>query len=263
MMASEQDHRRLNSSFESKVAIDAELADFQENVRNEVFFVISGLPRIPPEVHGKEWQRRAIADVQKVIKTLLDRELPIIVVQNVTGRNPDSPARYHVRMEFAAHSQEIRSKFGSFFVGGADRRPSELSSVSISNRITPGTQVRIAILRVLGQRHVDSNAGAKFKVIGFESRPVLRLIPAPEATSQRVRSFTYIEAIKSLPTCFSKEEIDGIMKKIDPKFRGQLRSTFVVLSDDDFKSRSRDQAGSARNKRGRDASPSEDSNPKR
>ena len=137
-MANEQDHRRLNTTFEAKVAVDAELADFQENVRNEVFFVVSGLPRIPTHLHGRDWQERAVSDVRKLIQKLLGKDLPIVVVQNVTGRNPDSPTRYHVRMEFTAHSQEIRGKFGKFFVGGTDRRPPDLKEISISNRITPG-----------------------------------------------------------------------------------------------------------------------------
>lgn len=239
MMAAEQDHKRLNASFEAKMAIDAELADFQENVRNEVFFVVSGLPRIPSDLRGREWQTRAISDVQKLIRLLLDKDLPILVVQNVTGRSPDSPTRYHVRMEFAAHSQEIRSKFGSFFVGRIDRRPPALKDISISNRITSGTQVRISVLRLLATRYEKSNPGGKGKVVGYEARPIIRLTPPPESSEKRVRTFTYMEAIRNLPTCFSQEEMAPILAKIDPKFKGKLRSTFVVLSDDDFAPKSR------------------------
>jgi hypothetical protein len=85
MMANEQDHKRLSSSFEAKTAVDAELADFQENVRNEVFFVVSGLPRIPQDLRGRDWQARAVSDVKKLISDLLNKELPIVVVQNVIG----------------------------------------------------------------------------------------------------------------------------------------------------------------------------------
>jgi hypothetical protein len=253
MMCNEQDHKRLNSSFEAKVAVDAELADFQENVRNEVFFVVSGLPRLPSDLRGRDWQARALSDVRKLIKALLDKDLPVIVVQNVTGRGPDAQTRYHVRMEFAAHSQEIRSKFGSFFVGKVDNRPTALKDISISNRITPGTQVRLLVLRLLASRYEKSNPGGRAKVIGYESRPIIRLTPPSEVTDKRVRTFTYIEAIKSLPTCFSKAEVAPIMSKIDPKFRGKLRSTFVVLSDDDFPSAS----GSRKNKRGLEAESSD------
>lgn len=47
MMAIEQDHKRMNRVFEDKAAEDAELADYQENIRYEDHFVITGLSRIP------------------------------------------------------------------------------------------------------------------------------------------------------------------------------------------------------------------------
>jgi len=276
MMATEQDHRRLNSCFEAKVAVDAELADFQENVRNEVFFVVTGLPRIPSDIQGKEWQFRAVSDVKALIAKLLGKELPVVVVQNITGRGHDAPTSYHVRMEFAAHSQEIRSKFGSFFIGGTDRRPPHLAQVSISNRITPGTQVRLSVLRLLAKRYETSNPGAKTKVIGFESRPIIRLTPPPDSSDKRVRTFTYMEAIKNLPTCFSKAEVKPILEKIDSQFRGRLRSVFVVLSDDDYEGKPRRRDGRsaggdheaegsdpAGRKRGRESSPSDAPVPKR
>jgi hypothetical protein len=161
-------------------------------------------------------------------------------------------------MEFAAHSQEVRSKFGSFFIGGVDRRPSQFKHVSISSRVTPGTQVRVAVLRALGKNYEDSNEGGKAKVISYESRPIIRITPAPEVTDKRVRTFTYMEAIRSLPIKFSTEQMSSILKKVDPKFRGKLRSTFVVLDDDSLSKYS-----SNRNKRVREDGSSEDPNPKR
>jgi len=179
MVAVEQNQRILAKTLEMKTAIDSELACFQENVRNEVFFVISGLRRLPSGLQGREWQERAKADVQSVIQTLLGKELPIVVVQNISGRGTDSEVRYNVKMECAAHSQEVRSKFGYFFAKGVDSRPESLASVSISNRLTPASQIRIAILKLLGKRYVDSNKDAKARVISYEARPTLRLIPPP------------------------------------------------------------------------------------
>jgi len=255
MMATEQDHKRLNASFESRMAVDAELADFQENVRNEVFFVVSGLPRVSQELRGRDWQQQALLDVKKFILALLGKELPVVVVQNITGRGAD-----HVRMQFASDSQEIRSKFGSYFMGGADRRPDLFRNISISNRITPGTQTRIAVLRLLAKRYEASNPLGKAKVIGFESRPVIRLTPPPDASDRRVRTMHYIEAIRILPTCFTPAEVRPILSKVDPKFRGKLRSTFVVLSDDDFQPR---QPPSRIPKRGRESDLVDEPEPKR
>ena len=70
VMGLEQDHLRLNQSFEIFYAVNAEQDDFQENVRNKAFFMVSGLPRIK-DLRGKEWMTQALSDVQWMIRTLL------------------------------------------------------------------------------------------------------------------------------------------------------------------------------------------------
>ena len=233
MMAIEQDHRRLCKDVEWKTAVYAERDDFQENVRNEVYFMITGLSRIS-DLRGKEWMERAIRDVSGVIDILLGKSYPVIVVHNATGRNRDAEVRYSVRMEYASQSQEIRSKFGSFFAGGKDRRPEALKSISISNKVTPGTQIRIMIMKLLGKRYEASNPGSKVKVVGYESRPMIRITPAEDASDRRVKNFTYIEAIKKLPTgTLASADLRQIVSKARVHFSGRLRSTFVVLSDDE------------------------------
>ena len=47
MMALEQDHQRLNKGVEMRTAEDSEKFDYQENIRFEDWFVISGLKRLP------------------------------------------------------------------------------------------------------------------------------------------------------------------------------------------------------------------------
>jgi hypothetical protein len=177
MVAVEQGQRLLVRDLEMKTAVDSELACFQENVRNEVFFVISGLRKLPPGLLGREWQDKAKADVQGVIKILLGKELPIVVVQNISGRGQDAEIRYNVRMECAAHSQEVRSKFGYFFTKGVDTRPPALASISIGNRLTAASQIRIAILKLMAKRYQDSNPEGKARVISYEARPMIRIVP--------------------------------------------------------------------------------------
>ena len=229
VMALEQDHQRLNRAFELSAAITAEREDFQENVRNEVFFMIAGLPQIK-DLRGKEWMDKAIADVQGIIRVLLGKDLNILVVHNASGRAPGSEVRYSVRMEYAADSQEIRFKFGSFFVGGQDRRPDALRSISISNKITPGTQVRLMVLKLLARRYRSNNPEAKVKVVGYESRPMLKITPAE--SDKRPRSYNYIEAVTKLPVNFTSAELRPIIAKAKIHFRNAIRSTFIVLSDD-------------------------------
>jgi hypothetical protein len=59
-----------------------------------------------------------------------------------------------------------------------------------------------------------------------------------------VKNFTYIEAIKKMPTNFSAEELRPVLLRAGNRFAGRLRSTFVVLDDDVKVSRDRrDRAG--------------------
>ena len=161
----EQDHQRLNKLVENKIAVDAELADFRENERMEDCFMIEGLPLIPPEVSGKEWQELAIKNVKEVIVPLMGKDSSIVVVQNATARYKDAPVKYNVKMSTVAESKAIRTKFGSFFLGQKDGRPPQFKPYSIRNRVTPETNVRLAVLKVLGARYKASNPGSRIQVV--------------------------------------------------------------------------------------------------
>ena len=238
MMAIEQDHRRLNRSFEYKTAVDAELADYYENLRLEDSFVISGLARISgTDLSTKEWQARARRDVGNAIKKLLGKDLKIVFVANATGRGKDADVRYVVKMSSVDDSAAIRDKFGFFFTGGTDTRPPHFKGVSVRNALTKNTRIRIDILHLFGQTYKASNAGAQYKVIGYRPRPVLKLFPPPDAADRRVKSFTFIEAVRRLPFRFTSEDIEPILRKIDSESHGKIRSIFVVLSDDMLKKR--------------------------
>ena len=163
VMALEQDHRRLNRVVEGKMAIDAEECDYRENVSYLDSFVVAGLPRLSPDLIGKPWQDAAVRDVKEFIKKLMGREMSIVFVKNSTARHKDAEVKYTVIMKDIASSKAIRDKFGSFFVGG-DKRPPEMKPYSVRNRVTPGTQVRIGILQVLGRRYKASNSGSQVKV---------------------------------------------------------------------------------------------------
>ena len=234
----EQDHRRLCRAVESKSAADAELDDFRENERFEDYFVIAGLKRIPSELVGKAWQDQAVKDVQEALKLLMGREFRIVVVHNSTRRVPGAEVTYTVRLASVDDSKAIRLKFGSFFLGGkGDQRPAHLKFLSIKNRVTSETKVRIDVLKLLAQRYRDSNPGSRVKVIGYEPRPLIKITPAPSASDRRTLTYNYVEAVTKLPTNFTPSELEPIMRRINPDLYGRIRSLFVVLSDDQFKMR--------------------------
>ena len=236
VMVLEKDHAQLRHDTELQQAISAELFDYEANIKNEVFFMVQGLPRLP-KLDQKEWQVQAVAAVNKVI-TAMGFDYTVKYVQNSTGRGAEARTLYKARASSAEASRAIRDKFASYFVGGQDSRPDSLSSVSIRNCVTPGTLARVAILQLLGKRYRDSNPGARSQVIAFESRPLLKLTPPPSSSDKRVLSFNFIEAITKLPTSFTKEEIEGLIKRISPSLHGSLRPLFVVINDDMLKHRS-------------------------
>ena len=241
MMALEQDHRRLNSFVESKTAEDAELAEMNENILYENHFMISGLKRLP-KLSPKEWQERAKADVTSVLKIVFpDRDFKIVYIKNASGMDKEKPARYQVRMESVADSKEIRDRFGSYFLGKVDKRPPSLKDrkISISNRLTHESRVRLMVLRVLADHYLESNPRAKAQVIKYGSRPLIKLTPPEGATDPRVMTMNYIEAVRSLPVSFSSDELEPILREIKPRWYGRVKSLFIVLTDDMIKKKFR------------------------
>ena len=131
VMVLEQDHHRLNSMFELKSAIDAELSDFQENIRNEHFFMIQGLKRLP-KLEPKEWQDQAKKDVNRVVAIILGRDCQVSYVKNSTGKGKEAKTLYRVAVASAELSKEIRDKFGSYFLGGKGfTGPESLKGLSV------------------------------------------------------------------------------------------------------------------------------------
>ena len=236
MMALEQDHRRLNKVVEDKIAIDAEASDAIVNEKWSDFFVLVGLSRIDPDLVGKAWQDQAMKDVQAFITLLMGKALDIVYVKNATARHKDAEVAYNVQMRSVADSKAIRDKFGEFFVGG-DKRPDNMKPYAVRNRVTPETKVRLAVLQVQGRRYKTSNPGAKVQVIGYDHRPMIKITPASDASDRRVLSYNFVEAVKALPTTFNSTELDFILKKVNPKLCGRLRSLFIILSDDLFRKR--------------------------
>ena len=234
--AIEQDHRRLNRVVENKIAIDAEAADFLINERMEDFFVLVGLKKISSDLVGKAWQDQAMKDVKWFVKLLMGKSMEVVYVKNATARHKNAEVTYNVQMRHVADSSAIRTKFGGYFVGG-DHRPQNMKPYSVRNRVTPETKVRLSIVQVIARRYKTSNPEAKVKVIGYDPRPLLKITPSSDVADRRTREYNFIDAVKAFPTNFSKDDLDFILKKVNPKLCGQLRSLFIVLSDDFFKKR--------------------------
>ena len=236
VMVLEQDHRRLSSVVESKMAVDCELADFRANERTEDFFVITGLPRIPDDLTGKAWQDQAVNDVKGALSILMGRNVfNIVFVKNGTYRHEGAEVTYNVQMSTVAESSEIRKKFGSFFLGGKRAKPAGLESISIKNFVTPDTRIRISLLKLIAQKFRDTNPRSKVQVIGYAPRPLIKITPAPSASDRRVKVYNFVEAVRSLPCNFAPAELEPVTRRVNAKHLGQVRSIFVILSDDQLR----------------------------
>ena len=230
----EQSHARLAAEVAHKAAVDAELDDYMENVRYEDHFTISGLPGPGTGLDTHEWQSQVKRQIQEKLQILLGRQPPISYVQNATGTRKDGIKVFLVRMANREDSKLIRDKFGSFFKAGAAARPPGLIGLSVRNRLTLGTRVRIEIMKLLAERYRKANPGSKTQVVNYEPRPTMKFTPAATASDRRPLHFNYIRAVTKLPVDFTIEELAPIYRMVasSSELSGKLRSTFIVLSDD-------------------------------
>jgi hypothetical protein len=91
----------------------------------------------------------------------------------------------------------------------------------------------------MAKRYKDSNQGAKAQVIGYDPRPMLKITPPAGSSDRRVKVYNYVEACRTFPTTFAASDLDPILRRVNPKLRGQIRSTFIVINDDQARPQSR------------------------
>ena len=233
----ESRHVGLHQQVSTKYAADAEFDDFVQNRNDEASMNIQGLPRLT-NVTRQEWPeavKRQVTDaivlVLKANRVRLDFE--VVHVYNPFTRTTSGPTVYNVLLDSRYSSKKIRELFSGFFRGHNPlKRPPALKGVSFRNKVTLETKVRIAILRQLGVKYLESNPGGSFKVKGFDPRPMLLTTP-PRSSTERPRSYNFIQAVNTLRSNFDDANLIPIFQNIGDRFRGKLQSLFVILNDDD------------------------------
>ena len=205
MITNEQDCRRLNAALDSKTAEDSELIDFHENIHLQSGFIIEGLTNTPEGMSPEDWQEKVMVEVPAVLTILIGCELPILFTQNNTGRGrvlrPNTTFRLNtLRIQRRSGTS---SAFSSFTVTATSRNCNQ-----------------------------ESNKGSRFQVISHEPRPVLKLHPASSAEERRVQTHCFIQAIRSVMTNFTDNEINFILQRVSTKLHGQFCVLFVVIRND-------------------------------
>ena len=107
-----------------------------------------------------------------------------------------------------------------------------MKGVSVRNKVTHDTRIRIEILKQLGARWQSANQGSVIHVRGYDPRPTLTLVPAPGPNS-RIQTLTFMEAVTTLPPNLSDEALGRIFATVANRHKNSLRTHFIILSDDD------------------------------
>ena len=237
----ESSHGNLVKRVDHKVAIDSEFADWSINRSEEDWFTITGLKRL--QVEGeKEWQIAARRQVNDVIKMVLkanrsNLEYSILYVGNPLRYRTVGQNVYNVQMGSVFESRRIRDMFSGFFKhnGRPVQCPPALKGVGLRNKLTLASRVRISILQQIGANYKATNPGSSIHVQGFKSRPLITVQPprSPTSGSAAGRTYNFVEAVTTLPAALTDENLAKIFQILGSRHQGELRSVFVVLSDDD------------------------------
>ena len=233
----ESRHLGLHNLVSIKSAIDAEFKDWTINRSEEDWCTVMGLPRLG-EMPQRDWQKAAKRQVNELIKITLNSnrvklEYSILYVGNPLRHRKTGGTVYNVRLSSVAASQRIRELYSGFFRGESPvPLPQQFRGVSVRNKVTLSTRIRLRIMRELGNLYIESNHGATFKVRGFDPRPLLFTQP-PRGSSDRPRTLNFIEAVTTMPASFSDDNLAQIFAVVGTHHEGELRQIYVVITDDE------------------------------
>ena len=160
----EHDHSQLYHAHSYKAAKDAEFNDWVENRSEEDWLTVQGLPRLTG-VSDSEWQVAAKRQVRDLIKTVqqvnrVNFSFEIVYIFNPKKGRPAGPTLYNVRLGSFETARRVRDLWSGFFRRNNPLKlPVGLKGVSIRNKVTLATRVRIAIMRQLGANYQQNNPG--------------------------------------------------------------------------------------------------------
>ena len=235
----EHDHANLSGRVNHKIAVDAEFSDWVLNKSEEDWISIRGLPRLGSSLSQQEWQVEAKRQVTDVLRLTLQANktnlnVSVLLVVNPWRRRVTGPTLYNVRLNSPEAARRIREMFSGFFRHANPlKKPASFKGLSLRNKVTQETLVRIAIMRQLGEVYQASNPGSSYKMRGYEPRPLLTIHPSSKASNPRPFTLHFIQAVTTLPPHFSDENLLQIFMNVSEFNRGKLRELFVVLNDDE------------------------------
>ena len=233
----EHRHVHLLNRVNHRAAVDSEFDDFVLNKSEEDWIEVRRLKRLP-KMSGQDWQAAAKKQVTELIVMTLRAnrvrlDFEVLLVVNPIRHVTTGPTLYNVQLDSVHSCRQIRELFSGFFRKiNPIPLPQEFKEVSLRNKITLNTKIRISILHELGTMYQASNPGSSYRVSGYDSRPRLTTLP-PKNSSAHPRSYNYIQAATTLRSDFSDENLVKIYSVVGANLPGELKALFIILNDDD------------------------------
>jgi hypothetical protein len=204
-----------------------EETDGRLNSEAENQFVITGLK----SVNSDSWQERQKAFVKTTKEFLVGfcPSLSAVVIKfcRVVATKPR--LILNVECDTTEAGIAVRQEWAKLVKSGEAKK--RFPEITITNSVTHGTRVRCAVLRAYARAYLQDNPEGQASVTSFSSRPRFNFRPSKTV---RQNSLTYCETVLSddLPEPLDEDLEQAYRIAGTRQFRGQLRSTFMILSDD-------------------------------
>ena len=160
----EHDHSQLQHDYSLKIAVDAEFSDWVENRNDEDWINVTGLPRITASSNS-DWQvqvKRQVRDLIKQVQQVnrVNFSFEVVYVVNPIRQRTTGPTLFNVKLGSTDSARRVRELYSGFFRrDNPVKLPANLKGISVRNKVTLGTRIRIAILRQLGANYKSSTPG--------------------------------------------------------------------------------------------------------
>ena len=196
----ENRHGQLSRDHILKIASDAEFRDSMLNRADEEWLTIMGLKRLSSDLSKRDWQnavKKQVADFLSHVLKAHRSNLNFIVVfvDNPVKQRTSGLPVLNVKLNSVDVSKRIRDLYSGFFSrANSVQLPPSMKGISVRNKVTHDTRIRIAILQQLAANYKTTNPNSSVHVRGYGSSPTLFILPAQGSTS-KPRTFNFIDAV--------------------------------------------------------------------
>jgi len=197
--------------------------DEQANRSSENKIVVHGLPRLSG-TNFAELRSAAHAKLTETFAQLFPTHAGKYTIVSASYFDSDHPV-YEATLGSVSESADLRRSFGkrSFAARKA-------SGLRVLNSVTPGTRVRLSILRSICSAYKKAHPNGSANLLGYLPRPVLKYRPGPGP----FKTSGFVDTVTTLTPSslgLSDSDFSHAYRAAGRRFPGKLQSMFLVLSD--------------------------------